>query len=130
MKILYTALSLIGAMILTIVLSSCDSGTKWKSGAYEVYWIDVDLILGLDVGDGVSIGRVMDQVSAVGEDDTWIVAERHPDGDESITEYYYWAKASDHPHMNADEVVLGSFSEAEFQLIKKRLKLPDFTARF
>ncbi len=129
-KILNTALSFIAAMSFVVVLSSCDSGTQWKSGTYEVYWIDVDLVLGLDLGDGNSIGRVMHKVSAVGEDDTWIVAERHPNGDESITTYHYWAKTSDHPHKNADEVVLGPFTESEFLDIKKRLKLPEFSKRF
>ena len=32
-------------MIAVACLTGCDSGTKWKSGKYEVYWIDVSSYL-------------------------------------------------------------------------------------
>jgi len=113
-------------------LTACDSGTKWKSGKYEVYWIDVssDLTLGLELGDGAAIGRVMPQVYAVGEDDTWIVAARYPNGDKSKSEFFYFPKAQDHAHKNADEIVLGPFNEVEFAKIKSDLALPDWSKRF
>ena len=117
-------------VILSVALCSCNSETKWKSGEYEVYWIDVDLVLGLDLGDGNAIGRVMHKVIAVGDDDTWVVAERNSVGDTSVTTYYYWAKADDHRHKNADEIVLGPLTKSEFQKLKKELKLPEFAKRF
>jgi hypothetical protein len=38
--------------------TGCYSGTKWKSGKYEVYWIDhsSDLTLGLELEDGDEMG--------------------------------------------------------------------------
>lgn len=118
------------ALLLSVFLCSCDSQTKWKSGSYSVSWLDADLVLWLDVDDGNAIGRVMHKVSAVGEDDTWIVAERHPKGDESITEYYYFSKADDHQHKNANEIVLGPFTKSAFDKLKRDLNLPDFSERF
>lgn len=119
-------------VISAMILTACDSGTKWKSGNYEVYWIDVssDLTLGLDIGDGMAIGRVMPQVYAVGENDTWIVAARHPKGDNSTSEFFYFSKAEDHPHKNAEEIVHGPFTEVEFAKIKADLTLPDWSKRF
>jgi hypothetical protein len=112
--------------------TGCYSGTKWKSGKYEVYWIDhsSDLTLGLELEDGNSIGRVGPQVFAVGEDDKWIVAARHPSGDKSKKEFYYFSKAADHPHKNADEIVLGPFTGDEFNGHKARLSLPDWDKQF
>lgn len=119
-------------VIAAACLTACDSGTKWKSGRYEVYWIDVscDLTLGLALGSGSAIGRVMPQVYAVGEDDTWIVAARHPNRDKSKSQFYYFPKAQDHEHKNANEIVLGPFTEAEFEKLKSELKLPNWSKRF
>jgi len=84
----------------------------------------------LHVGNGAAIGRVMPQVYAVGEDDTWIVAARYPNGDKSRREFFYCPKAQDHAHKNADEIVPGPFTEAEFTKIKSDLALPDWSKRF
>jgi hypothetical protein len=111
-------------------LIGCDTSTEWRSGKYSVYWIDVDLNLGIDAGDGVSIGRVMHRVCSVGESDKWIVAARHPGGDRTHKEFYYFSKAADHPFKNADEIVLGPFTESEFNSHKIRLSLPDFERHF
>ena len=111
-------------------ISGCDTSTEWKSGKYSVYWSDVDLNLGIDAGDGVSIGRVMHRVCSVGENDKWIVAARHPGGDKTRKEFYYFSKAADHPFKNADEIVLGPFTESEFNRHRIRLSLPDFEKHF
>ena len=128
-----TRITRIALLLLTAsVLSGCDSGSKWKSGKYEVYWIDIpsDLTLGMDLGDGTAIGRVMPQVIAVGEDSKWIVAARHPQGDKSITEYYYFSKDADHPHKNADEIVQGPFTETQFKQKTSDHGLPPLTKHF
>jgi hypothetical protein len=119
-------------VIVALFVIGCDSGSKWKSGKYKVYWIDLssDLTLGLDLGNGSSIGRVMPQVFAVGEDDRWIVAARYPNGDKSKKEFFYFSKAADHPHRNADEIVLGPYTEDEFKSHKARLSLPDWDKYF
>ena len=118
--------------LIAAFFSGCDSGTKWKSGPYEVYWIDLpsDLTLGLSIGDGNAIGRVMPQVFAVGENDQWIVAARFPRGDRSKREYFYIEKAMDHSYLNADEIVKGPFTKAEFDSLKAKLSLPEFAVSF
>lgn len=132
MNLMHSGSTFILLMIAVACLTGCDSGTKWKSGKYEVYWIDVssDLTLGLTLGNGVAIGRVMPQVYAVGEDDTWIVAAQHPNGDKTKSQFYYLPKAQDHEHKNAKEIVLGPFTKTEFEKLKAELALPDWSKRF
>ena len=120
------------AVVIALLASSCDSGTEWESGDYEVYWIDMssDLTLGRKLPDGNWIGRVGPQVFAVGADDRWIVAARYPDGDMANPEYFYFAKASDGPYKNGDEVVLGPFTAKQFEELKKEHGLPEWSKRF
>ena len=115
-----------------LFVSSCDSGTKWESGDYEVYWIDVssDLTLGRKLPDGNAIGRVGPQVFAVGADDRWVVAARYPDGDKSNPEYFYFAKSADGPYKNGNEVALGPFTAKEFEELKKKHGLPEWSRSF
>ena len=123
-------ISFILTILAVFAISGCDSSTEWRSGKHSVSWIDVDLNLGIDTGDGASIGRVMHRVCSVGENDRWIVAARYPGGDKTRKEYYYFSKAADHPFKNADEIVLGPFTETEFISHKTRLSLPDFEKHF
>lgn len=119
-------------LLFAIALAGCDSGTKWRSGKYQVYWIDVssDLTLGIDTGDGMLHARVMPQVGSVGEDSRWIVATRHPNGNKSAIEYYYFSKADDEPSKNADEIVQGPFTASEFEQKSRELSLPPLTRQF
>ena len=132
MNLMNSGPNFISLVIAAACLTGCDSGTKWRSGKYEVYWIDIssDLTLGLAVGNGVAIGRVMPQVYAVGEDDTWIVEAQHPNGDTSKSQFYYFPKAQDHEHKNANEIVLGPFNETEFEKLKTELALPNWSKHF
>ena len=129
---LKTILSTAVSVTVALLLSSCDSGTEWESGDYEVYWIDVssDLRLGRKLPDGNTIGRVDPQVFAVGADERWIVAARYPNGDKAKPEYFYFSKATDGPYKNGDEVVLGPFTAKEFEELKKKHGLPDWLKRF
>ena len=125
-------LNLTLSVIAAACFTGCDSGTVWKSGKYEVYWIETssDLTLGYDLGGGGIIGRVEPQVFAVGEDDAWIVAARYPNGNKAKKEFFYFPKAQDHRYKNAAEIVLGPFTEAEFDKLKSDLALPDWSKRF
>ena len=120
------------AVTIALFASSCDSGTEWESGDYEVYWIDVpsDLTLGRKLPDGNAIGRVGPQVFAVGDDDRWVVAARYRDGDKSTPEYFYFSKSTDGPYKNGDEVALGPFNAEEFEELKKKHGLPEWSKRF
>lgn len=121
----------ISTILVSVFLLGCDSETKWESGKYQVYWIDIssDLKLGYDVDGGI-IQRVGPQVTAIGENERWIVAARHPDGDRSRTEYFYIPKAEDGPFKDMKEIVKGPFTGEEFNKEKVRLKLPAFSERF
>lgn len=120
------------ALAVTLLLSSCDSGTEWESGDYEVYWIDVssDLTLGRKLSNGNAIGRVGPQVFAVGTNDRWIVAARYPNGDKTNPEYFYFAKAMDNPHKNGDEVAMGPFTAKKFEALKRKHGLPEWSKHF
>ena len=121
---------LISFGLMLSVLAGCNSSTKWKSGSYIVHRIDTHLILSYDLGGGSSIGRVMHEVAAVGEDDEWIVAMRNPEGDRSVTEYYYFRKSADDRHLKAEDIVKGPFSKSEFEKIAADLGLPNFSRHF
>ena len=129
---LHQVFRLCTALFFVVTLSSCDSGTEWKSGDYKVYWIDVptELVLGRDIGDENSIGRVMARVSRVGENSKWIVAARHQTTDSSIIEYFYFSKDSDTRYLNADEIVKGPFTGEQFRKEGARLGLPEFSVFF
>ncbi len=129
---LKTIVSTAVSFTFALLLSSCDSGTEWESGDYEVYWIDMssDLTLGRKLPDGNAIGRVDPQVFAVGADERWIIAARYPNGDKANPEYFYFAKATDGPYKNGDEVVLGPFTAKEFDELKRKHGLPEWSKRF
>lgn len=124
--------SAIAALVLSGVTCSCDSGTEWESGDYEVYWIDIssDLTLGRKIPGGNWIGRVEPQVFAVGSDERWIVAGRYPAGDRANPEFFYFAKDTDSQFKNGEDVVLGPFTAEEFDELKQRHGLPEWSKRF
>lgn len=72
----------------------------------------------------------MPQVIAVGEDENWIVAARFPDGDPPMKEYCYFPKSEDNPHKNAEDIVRGPFSKAEFDKLRESPELPSLTEQF
>lgn len=119
------------SFIFATVLIGCDS-PKWKSGHYEIYWIDQpnDLVLGRDLGRQGRIGRVMSQVYAVGEDEKWIVVARYPDGDRTIREFFYFNKNLDGDYKNAEDIVEGPFTRAEFRKKKLKYNLPSWSEYF
>ncbi|MDZ4199738.1 MAG: hypothetical protein U1E27_10705 [Kiritimatiellia bacterium] len=60
-------------------------------GPYYLVAVDVSRQMALcyDIGNGDRVGRVQETVFAVGWNPEYVVAQRHPDGDKSMTEYYY-----------------------------------------
>jgi hypothetical protein len=119
------------AILVTSALGGCNSAPQWSSGDYEVYWISSadELKLGVDVGGGMQ-ALVMPRVIAVGEDVRWIVAKRHPDNDPIKTEYFYLPKKSRNERKKGTDVALGPFTEKEFEMKAKELKLPPFSQHF
>jgi len=112
-----------------IALAGCDSGAVWRSGNYEISWIDTpDLHLDYRLDGDTSIGRVDEPIFAVGENAEFIVVECHPKWPLE-KDYYYIIKSEDDPR-NAYEAVRGPFSEEQFKKLKASEGLPDFSQRF
>lgn len=113
----------------SIALTGCDSETVWRSGNYEISWIDTpDLHLDYRLDGDTSIGRVDEPIYAVGENAKFIVVECHPKLPLE-KDYYYIIKSEDAPR-DAHEAVRGPFSEEQFKKIKVVEGLPDFSQRF
>lgn len=115
-----------------VALSGCDSGEAWRSGPYSIYWFDssANLELGLDLENGSIIGRIGPSIFAVGENTEWIVAGRHPNGDKDKEQFFYFSKAEDSTHKNANEVVKGPFTRTQFEQLRQKLDLPGWTKEF
>lgn len=110
----------------SIVLFSfgCDSRTEWRSGPYELYWIDnpKELQLGYRLDNGALIGRVSPIVDAVGENADWIVARRKDAG--GVHSYYLIPKALDDQHKNSSDIVEGPLDLSEFRRLECSKGLP------
>jgi len=111
-------------------LSGCDSGTEWRDGKYEVIWIDTPgLSLNLNVGEGASVERVPPNVVAVGSNSHYIVVKQSNIKSKEIA-YFYLEKEKDNIYKNANEIMKGPLSEAEFIELSRKLGLPKFTKEF
>jgi hypothetical protein len=113
-------------------LQSCIFGTTtdWSDGKYQVYQIDfTGRTLGITITDSIRLGRVPEHIIAVGGDENHIVAVRLNPKTFS-TEFYYIPKQDDNGHLNGNEISVGPMDFSQFQLIKQKLKLPDFTESF
>ena len=86
---------------------------------------DVSLCYSLPGGDAV--GRIDSTVFAVGKNEDFIVAQRHPNGDISITQFYYLIRANDSVYADPTNSVRGPFTEKEFEEATLRLGLPSFS---
>ena len=115
-----------------MIISSCglfDSGEVWHGGPYKLYWIDIleNVALSYDLGDGASIGRIGEQVFAVGWDGHYLVAQQHPAGDKQITNYFVIDAEKDSPKAEPKDVVIGPLTKAEYEIKQKELNLPQFS---
>ncbi len=118
-------------LLLSGLLSGCDSDLRWKSGKYQVDWSESrsSLFLSYDVGGG-EVRLVQPHVFAIGEDARWIVAARRPDDDKSKTEFFYFSKTDGAHNKNANEMANGPFSDAEFKQKSASLGLPVLSKYF
>ena len=115
-----------------MLISSCglfDSGEVWSGGPYKLSWIDIpgNVTLSYDLGEGASIGRIEEQVFAVGWDGNYLVAQQHPKGDKNIINYFIIDAKKDSPKAEPKDVVIGPLTEAEYKVKSEELNLPKFT---
>jgi hypothetical protein len=118
-------------LFLTLI-SSCglfDSGEVWRGGPYKLSWIDIpeDVKVSYDLGEGASVGRIEEQVFAVGWDGHYLVAQQHPKGDKNIINYFIIDAKKDSPMAEPKDVVIGPLTEAEYKVKSVELNLPQFT---
>ena len=118
-------------LILSLLLTGCDSGVQWQDKPYKVIWIDTgdNRTLAYDLGEGASIGRVDAEIIAVGSNEKYVVAKQKPIGGAAMS-YYYINREKDDKYLNGDEITQGPFSSASFLQLKSELGLPEFSKEF
>jgi hypothetical protein len=87
---------------------------------------EAPMTLCYDATDGC-IGRIPPTVYAVGVDATYVVAARHPQGDRSISEFYYLIRSADTPTVDTSAAVRGPYDAPAFELVRNQLHLPALT---
>ena len=112
------------------LLTSCalfDSGIPWRSGNFAMMWIDLpdEVSLCYDRGSGSWSTLIEPRVFAVGSDGDYVVAQQHPHGDKTITQYFIIDVHRFDPR-TLDGVV-GPLTAAEFATRSTRLQLPPFS---
>lgn len=116
------------ALVLACLLTSCgyfDHGVFWSSGPYSVISTDGVVRLVYAINDeGGSIGRVSEQVLAVGINQKYVTAKQESEGKEM---YFYIERAQDTMYKNGDEVTRGPFDFNQFTELKNNLGLPEFS---
>jgi hypothetical protein len=98
-------------------------------GPYRLTAIDANSQMSVcyDLGDGNCIGRISETVFAVGWNGSYLVAARHPHGDESKVEYFYLIRELDGPLVDPSVTARGPFDLRSFEREHQRLGLPGLT---
>lgn len=98
-------------------------------GPYRLIAVDVEEEMSVcySLPGGDAVGRINSTVFAVGKNEEFIVAQRHPNGDRSVVEYYYLIRANDSVYADPTNSVRGPFAKSEFEEATLHLKLPSFS---
>lgn len=99
------------------------------TGPYRLIAVDVDsqMSISYDLGDGSAVGRINETVFAFGFDERFIVAKQHPNGDRSVTNFFYLDMTKDSKYAEPTDSVTGPLTEKEFESEATRLNLPKFS---
>lgn len=120
----------------SLPLSACDmAGPRRIAGPYVLQPVEqhTQMIVVYQQAPGAYISRVEESVFAVGANDSYIVAARHPHEpgydplDKSVTEYFYIDRARDQPLADPTLAVTGPLDAASFEAARQRLGLPAFS---
>lgn len=114
---------------LVLVLAGCGFGKESNvDGPYYLVAIDApnDMSVSYRVGQGGYVERIPPTVFAVGWNQEYLVAKRHPNGHSSVTQYYYLIRGLDSMYAEPRVSVRGPLSKQEFELVKRENDLPDF----
>lgn len=98
-------------------------------GPYRLIAVDVDAQMSIcyDLGGGSAVGRIDETVVAFGFDERFIVAKQHPNGDRSVTNYFYLDMTKDSKYAEPSRSVTGPLTREQFESEALRLKLPMFS---
>jgi hypothetical protein len=117
------------AMFIVILFIWGDS-SMWEDEKYAVYYIDGDVKLGIKVDDdGSFIGRVENNVIAVGSNEKYVVVKQltsEPD----VISYFVLDKENDNIYLKPYEVIEGPYTEPQFKKLNQKLDLPKFSEAF
>lgn len=99
------------------------------TGPYRLIAVDVDaqMSISYDLGDGSAIGRINETVFAFGYDKRFIVAKQHPNGDRSVTNYFYLDMSKDSKYAEPADSVTGPLTKEQFESDALRFNLPKFS---
>lgn len=99
------------------------------TGPYRLIAVDMDnqMSISYDLGDGSAVGRINETVFAFGFDERFIVAKQHPNGDRSVTNFFYLDMNKDSKYAEPSDSVTGPLTEKEFESESTRLNLPKFS---
>jgi len=110
-------------------LTGCGPSDERIVGPYLLTHIDTqqDMYLCFELPEGNCVGRIQKTVFAVGWDDRYIVAKRHPDNDRKVVQYFFLEMAKDSRYADPSMSVTGPMSEESFSRHARLLGLPSFT---
>ncbi|EOA03834.1 hypothetical protein HFRIS_015791 [Herbaspirillum frisingense GSF30] len=118
-------------VVLAIIftLAGCGPSDERIVGPYLLTHIDTqqDMYLCYELPEGNCVGRIQKTVFAVGWDDRYIVAKRHPDSDRKVVQYFFLEMAKDSHYADPSTSVTGPMSEESFSRYARLLGLPPFT---
>ena len=99
------------------------------TGPYRLIAVDVDdqMSISYDLEDGSAAGRIDETVFAFGFDGRFIVAKQHPNGDRSVTNFFYLDMTKDSKYAKPSDSVTGPLTERQFESEAERLNLPKFS---
>lgn len=121
------------SLALSMILCGCGFVHDERlTGKYRLIAVDVleQMSVNYSLDASSAAGRINETIFAVGWDQRYIVAKQHPNNNRTVTNYYYLEMAKDSPPADAGASVTGPLTEAEFNLRKTELKLPEFTRAF
>jgi hypothetical protein len=120
------------ALSCALLVAGCgllDFGIEWRSGPYGLIWVDLpdEVTLSYDMGNGSWARIVEPRVFTVGSNQQYVVAQQHPRGDKSITNYFIIDVRAYSPRQDSKHAVIGPLTEKGFQEKAAILPLPPFT---
>ena len=113
-------------LLALVAAASCfpfDAGEHRLDEQYYLWATDISSQMALyrQVSDRDGIQRIGPTVFAAGADARHVIAQRHPAGDRTRTEYFILERASDTELASPAASVRGPFTKDEFQRERERL---------